>query len=398
MTRRLVALTTSYPLRPSSCAGVFVRNLYQNLPSDWTVEVVCPDDDGSIQNVCVDNPPIRHARYAPRSWQRLAQQSGGLVSGMRQAPLRIVLIPALLIALTWQCARYAKRADLIHANWALCGAIAVAVGRLIGVPVVTTLRGDDVTRASRSVLERLILSIAVRGSRRIVCVSAAMTEQVKMRYEKFAAKVCTCLNGVDDVFFHVSRKENSSGNIRVLSIGSLIPRKGYDILIDAIALMRHRDRICVKIAGDGPYRSALLERAVQRQVVDRVDLVGEVPPAYVPELMSNADVFVLASRSEGRPNVVIEALASGLPVISSRLPGVNGLVVEDLNGWLVDIGDSAELAAALDQSVEDEDERLRRGSAAREGMKKSGQTWLATGARYSEIFSQALLDVNEENG
>ena len=162
--------------------------------------------------------------------------------------------------------------------------------------------------------------------------------------------------------------------------------------------MRHRDRICVKIAGDGPYRSALLERAVQRQVVDRVDLVGEVPPAYVPELMSNADVFVLASRSEGRPNVVIEALASGLPVISSRLPGVNGLVVEDLNGWLVDIGDSAELAAALDQSVEDEDERLRRGSAAREGMKKSGQTWLATGARYSEIFSQALLDVNEENG
>lgn len=395
MTRRLVALTTSYPLRPGSCAGIFIKKLYQNLPSDWTVEVVCPDDNGDIQDPRINYPLIRRARYAPRSWQRLAQQSGGLVSGIRHAPWRIVLVPALLAALMWQCARHAKRADLIHANWALCGAIAVVIGRLTGIPVVTTLRGDDVTRASRSVLERFLLSIAVRGSRRVVCVSTAMAEQVKARYAEFAGKVCVCLNGVDEAFFESSRE--ASEDVRVLAIGSLIPRKGFDVLIDAVALMLHRNRIKVKIAGDGPSMHELLARTSQKQVADRFDLVGEVPPECVPALMANADVFVLASRSEGRPNVVIEALASGLPVISSRLPGINDLVVDGVNGWLVDIEDSVGLAAALDRSVEDEDERLRRGVAAREGMQKLGQTWLATAKRYSEVFLQALIDADKEN-
>jgi len=390
MKYRVVGLTTSYPLREGSCAGVFVRSLYRNLPSYWATQVVCPDDNKEIQAGQLYSPPVHRVRYAPRSWQLLAQQSGGVVSGLRRAPWRMILVPALLLALVWQCSRYAKRSDLIHANWALCGAIAIFVGKLRGLPVVTTLRGDDVTRARRSLVEQWLLNFVVRGSQRVVCVSAAMTAQLQARYPEQARKIFTCLNGVDDVFFNVSRDVPAFGHIRVVTVGSLIPRKGYDVLVDAVAMMRNRDRVKVTIVGDGPARAALVERMIQKGVIGQFELIGEVSPKCMPDILARADVFVLVSRAEGRPNAVIEALTSELPVITTRLPGIEGLVVDGENGWVVDVDDYAAVASALDQATLDMQERHRRGIAARNAMRALAQTWAATGLRYSQIFSEAM--------
>lgn len=391
MIRRVVGLTTSYPLHPDSCAGVFVRSLYRNLPTDWTVEVICPDDDRSICHADSDNLSIHRVRYAPRRWQQLAQQSGGIVSGIRSAPLRIVLIPILLMALTLRSARVSRRADLIHANWVLCGVIAVLVGRLRRVPVVMTLRGDDVTRASRSKLERWLLKFAVRGSRTVICVSSAMAEQMKALFPQRAADIHVCLNGVDDAFFDVARPSSSLPDVNVAAVGSLIPRKGYETLIDAVGTMRHAEYVRVKIVGEGPLRAALLRRMSEKAVNNRFELVGELPPKDIPAFLAKADVFVLSSLAEGRPNAVVEALASGLPVISSRLPGVEGLVVDGQNGWLTDASDALALASALDQAVIDKDERCKRGIAARKMLRDLGQTWKDTGKRYAQLFDAALL-------
>ena len=76
------------------------------------------------------------------------------------------------------------------------------------------------------------------------------------------------------------------------------------------------------------------------QVLQYFEFIGEVDQSRVQDLFVKSDVFVLASRSEGRPNAVIEAVASGLPVICSDLDGVNGLVTHNLNGWIFSVGDS----------------------------------------------------------
>jgi glycosyltransferase involved in cell wall biosynthesis len=395
-TLRLLGLSTSFPLRPDGCAGVFVQRLYQNLPDHWRVEVVCPDDDCLVLTQSHpghhegDRLRIHPVRYAPRAWQVLAQQSGGVMSGLRSAPWRTLLLPLLLLGMAWRCLRLARHADLIHANWAICGVIASLAGRLTRRPVVTTLRGDDVSGETRSWIKRKLLDAAVNGSHSIVCVSEAMATQLRARYARRARDIHVCLNGIDETFLKVTHTPDMAGKLRVVAIGSLIPRKGYDVLIDAVARMRHRDQIQVRIAGGGPERLRLLQRAIDLGVADRFDLVGELAPECIPQFLVDADAFVLSSRSEGRPNVVIEALAAGLPVVCSVLPGVEGLVEPGENGWLVDVGDIAGFAQALDQVCADPQERARRGAIARERMLRSPWGWSMAGSCYDQVFRSAL--------
>lgn len=395
-TLRLLGLSTSFPLRTDGCAGVFVQRLYQNLPDYWQVEVVCPDDNSPVLmqpqpgHQEGDRLRIHPVRYAPRAWQVLAQQSGGVMSGLRSAPWRALLLPLLLLGMAWRCLRLAQHADLIHANWAICGVIASLVGRLTRRPVVTTLRGDDVSGETRSWMKRRLLDAAVNGSHSIVCVSEAMATQLRARYMHRAQDIHVCLNGIDETFLKVAHSSGMAGKLRVVAIGSLISRKGYDVLIDAVARMRHRDQIQVKIAGDGPERLRLLQQATDLGVADRFDLVGELAPKCIPQFLVDADAFVLSSRSEGRPNVVIEALAAGLPVVCSVLPGVEGLVESGENGWLVDVGDVAGFAEALDQACADPRERARRGDTARERMLRSPWSWSGAGSCYDRVFRSAL--------
>ena len=395
-TYRLLGLSTSFPLHVDGCAGVFVRRLYQNLPQHWQVEVVCPDDSEAQSSSGWERDvdtflPIHAVRYAPRHWQVLAQGSGGVVAGLRRAPWRAALVPLLLLCLAWRCARSARNADLIHANWAICGAIACMVGKVTRRPVVTTLRGDDVTRASRSWLERRLLDAAVTGSRSIVCVSEAMAIQLRASYPKRECDIHVCLNGIDEAFLKVEQSNPVLGCLRIAAVGSLIQRKGYDLLIDAVARMHYGDGVRVRIAGDGPLRTQLLQRAGALGIADRFDFVGEIAPELIPQFLSDADVFILTSRSEGRPNVVIEALAAGLPVVSSALPGIDGLVMHGENGWVVEIGDIAGFALALDEAFADPIERMRRAAFARERMSAKDYSWAMTGQSYDRLFMNALV-------
>lgn len=391
---RLLALTTSYPLHPGSSAGVFVQSLYRRLSIECAIEVVCPADSKSTEATFDDGSAagirIHAVRYAPRAWRRLAQESGGVVTGLRRAPGYVLLLPGLLLGLFWRCLLRADDADLIHANWAVCGAMAGIIGRLRRKPVITTLRGSDVTRATRSRLDRMILGLAVRNSRVVICVSEAMAERLRKQFPRRTADIHACLNGVDEAFFQVDRVVSEHKGLRVLAVGNLIHLKGFDVLIEAVARAHRREQMHVCIIGDGPERESLLARAASRGVSSRFTFAGTVSATDMPERISEADVFVLSSRSEGRPNVVVEALAGGLPVISTDLEGVRGMVENGDTGWLVEVGDADALAVALDQAVTDRAELHRRGERARAVARIQIGTWADTARRYQALFQTAL--------
>lgn len=391
---RLLALTTSYPLRPGSSAGVFVQSLYRRLSVGCAIEVVCPADSKPSKLTLEDGaaPGVRvHAvHYAPRAWRRLAQESGGVVAGLRRSPWRLLLLPGLLLGLFWSLLLRAGDADLIHANWSVCGAMAGIVGRLRGKPVITTLRGDDVTRATRSWLDRMILASAVRNSRIVTCVSSAMAERLRGQFPSRASDIYACLNGVDEAFFQIDRGRPGDTVVRVLAVGSLIRRKGFDVLIEAVARARHRERMHICIVGDGPEREPLLAQAASLGVSSCFRFVGAVPVNNIPKHIAEADVFVLSSRSEGRPNVVMEALAGGLPVISTDLEGVQGMVRTGDTGWLVAVDDADALARALDRVVTDRVELQRCGERAGAFARNQIGTWSDTARCYEALFQAAL--------
>lgn len=398
MSLRVLALTTSYPLREQSSAGVFVRNLYEHLPAPWRVVVLCPADTAPVRQVDELGMRLIPVRYAPRRWQVLFQQAGGVLAGLRARPLRIVLVPLLLTALALRTMLASRRADIVHANWALCGAIAVVSCFFTRRSVVTTFRGSDVASAKRSWPMRVLLSIAVRGSHELVCVSEAMSGELRQLYPAHATKITTCLNGVDESFLKVSKARHEREGATLVSVGSLIPGKGYDVLFSALSRLRSRGEVRLLIAGDGPEKPALEAQVEALGLAGKVRFLGDLPPSRIPSFLSEGDIFVFASRAEGRPNVVIEALASGLPVISTRLPGVEGLVRPSKNGWLVEIDDADGLAAAIDTALGDLEATRAMGACAREGIAAAGMTWEQTGRCYDAVFQRALAGVAARSG
>jgi len=156
----------------------------------------------------------------------------------------------------------------------------------------------------------------------------------------------------------------------ILGIGHLYARKGFEVLIDAFARIPFTDARLV-IVGDGPEASALRARAAANGVADRVHLLGE--RSDVPRLLADSDLFVLSSRNEGMANVMLEAMAAGVPVVATDVSGVRTALDEaegrPAAGWIVRPGDAASLAegivAALSAAKGRPAERARRVAEAR---------------------------------
>ena len=149
----------------------------------------------------------------------------------------------------------------------------------------------------------------------------------------------------------------------LVTVGRLKAPKDYLTLVRSLALLRPGSADAL-IVGEGPDRSELEAEIRQLGIGERVHLLGE--RRDVPELLADADVFVLSSASEGMPVSVLEAMAAGLPVVGSRVGGVPELVVDGETGLLVEPGDPDELAAAIGRLLADRELRRRLGDAGRE--------------------------------
>jgi teichuronic acid biosynthesis glycosyltransferase TuaC len=154
--------------------------------------------------------------------------------------------------------------------------------------------------------------------------------------------------GVDQDRFHPIDRSTAKAALGiagplVVSVGALIPRKGHDIVIDAIAAL---PGVTLLIAGEGPARSKLEAQIARRGITDRVRLLGAVPHAEIPKLIATADVTALASSSEGLANAWVESLACGTPIVITDAGGAHELVKSSEAGR-VTIADPLAFAAAI---------------------------------------------------
>ena len=230
----------------------------------------------------------------------------------------------------------------------------------------------------------------------MICVSEAMAVRLRMQFPHRASDIHACLNGADEAFFQIERTVSDSADLRVLAVGNLIRLKGFDVLIAAVARVRQRERLHVRIVGGGPELEPLRAQAASLGVSSCFTFAGTVPATEMPKHFSEADVFVLSSRSEGRPNVVVEALAGGLPVISTDLEGVQGMVRDGDTGWLVAVDDADALALALDQAITDRAELQRRGDRARAFARNQIGTWSDTARCYQALFQTVLMPAGRQ--
>lgn len=400
MARRLKVLfvTTSFPISAGSSSGIFVARLVESLSKHIDITVLTPASDRPHDVAFSHNPKILPSVYAPRAWQRLAHQPGGIPEGLKEHPWYFFLVPSFCLSMFFGCLRQAKGSDLINANWAITGCIAGLAGKLLGKPVVTTLRGSDYNRARTSWLERRILGFCLRFNQRIVTVNIAMAKGLQRQFPRWSQKITVIENGVADAFLSpplVKSKQTGEVPLELLTIGNLTRNKDIATVIRAISQVQDVAKVRLTVIGDGPEMGTLRQMAEEYKVARFVHFIGRISPDQIPSFLVSTDAVVIASHSEGRPNVLVEAMAAGRAVIATNIDGIIELIEHGRNGLLFGPGTSSELAERI-QKLFIQPELIRKlGDAGREFVKGKNLTWEAAAKRYIDLYNSMLLEVNK---
>ncbi|RMH85292.1 glycosyltransferase family 4 protein [Pseudomonas sp. AOB-7] len=378
----ILLLTTSYPLSPGSVSGVFVKRLACALAEVCQLEVLAPS--ATQRGVHAEGEPSVHEfRYAPRAFQVLAHGAGGIPTALRENRFNALLIPLFLLSMLWSCWKLAKGKDVLFANWSICGVIAGVIGALRGTPVVVTLRGEDANRVASSLASRWMLRLCGWLCSRIVTVSEAMGSRLQLAMPALAQKLEVIPNGVAQPFLSVSPTQAGSEELRLLCVASLIPRKSVSTLVRALALSS--PNVSLTLIGEGGEQASLEALATRLGVRSRIEFLPFQAPEKLPAYLAAADVLVLPSRAEGRPNVVLEAFAASRPVIATAIDGLFELVGQDQRGLLFPVGDSEALARCIAR-LGDFELRSQLGVNARRYIEDEGLTWQRSAQRYANIF------------
>jgi teichuronic acid biosynthesis glycosyltransferase TuaC len=250
--------------------------------------------------------------------------------------------------------------DLIDAHYFYPdGVAAVMLGLHFRKPVTITARGSDLNVMTQYPLPRHMIRWAAEGAAGLVTVSAALAEGlVKLGIAR--ERVSVLRNGVDLTLFcpgdrAICRADLGLEGLVLLSVGNLVPVKGHELTIEALTYLPGARLL---IVGDGPERSSLQKLAKSLSVADRIAFLGSMPQAALPNIYAAADVLVLASRYEGWPNVLLEAMACGTPVVVSDIPGMSEIVTSQAVGHLVRERTPRSFAHTVRQIVHDAPSRI----------------------------------------
>jgi len=260
--------------------------------------------------------------------------------------------------------------DHVHVHFANRAAhTALFLKEISGIPFSVTAHGQDFMKDLGS--DDLLREICV-AAEFVAAETDYSRDLLRQRCPDSATKIHRVYNGIDLERFPAPRSIDGNRAPRIVSVGRLVAFKGFEDLIKACAELARRqiDFVC-DIIGDGPLRETLQAKIEQLDLSSRVNLLGSLSQGAVLEKLQTADIFALASTTDAQgatdvfPTVILEAMASARPVVSTHLAGVPELVIDGQTGTLVPPGDSSALAQALEHLLRNPDLRLRFGNAGR---------------------------------
>ncbi len=261
--------------------------------------------------------------------------------------------------------------DIILGFWTYPEGFAnVLFSKMMNLPVIIGCLGSDVNIYHDFHIRKRIISWSLKKADKILVVSNALKNGV-IRMGIKEEKVKVIPNGIESDIFYPEDKNNArsrlslnSDNIILICIARLSPEKGVDYLIKAFAGLKD-DMARLYIIGDGIEKRRLIELTQQTGLNGRVKFVGERPQKEIPDWINSADIVCLPSLSEGWPNVLMESLACGKPVVASRVGGVPEIITSDKLGILVPPGDVERLSEGIKMALKTSwDPHLIRSSVA----------------------------------
>lgn len=402
MAEVVVMVTTSYPRFAGDSVGTFMEPIARGVAArGHEVHVVAP------WHPLIDRPAVEGGvhlhfyRYAPHPSLNVFGYAAAMKADVSLRGAAYLAAP-LALAAGWRMVRAVARrhrATVVHGHWVVPGGVtaAAAAPRL---PLVISMHGSDVYVAETVAPARM----AARAAFRRAGFVTACSDDLNRRAVALGAspdRIETVPYGVDEARFRPDPLARSAlrqelavaaGAPLLCAAGRLVRKKGFVYLIDALG---HLPGAVLALAGDGTLAGELRERAAARGVADRVRFLGNLPQDRIGALFAAADVVCVPSvrddsgNVDGLPNVVLEALASGTPVVTTPAGGILAVVQDGVTGLIVPERDGGALARAVGRLVADPDSGRRIGAAAR-ALMQDRFGWGRVAERFEAAYGAAL--------
>jgi teichuronic acid biosynthesis glycosyltransferase TuaC len=351
--RHLVVVTTFFPNSANPWRTIFVKNLVATMRLKRSLDIIAPialvpplarwRKQRAVQSLeRVDGLDVFHPRY-------LAVPRLGIFSPLT---LAISILPTL------RKIKAQRKSILIHAHCVYPDGVGAALAsRCLGIPYVITAHGSDINVYSEKMGYRSLIRWAFAGAASVIAVSDALKTKIDRLSKSVAPKSfhIPCAGYDPNVFFprdNLKLRDEFGIELTakiVVFVGQLVPVKGVNVLIDAWMYLAMQNKVkrndAVIIIGDGPCRAALTKQS--SPLGAQVRFLGSQSQSEISRWIGASTLLCLPSHSEGTPNVVVEALASGRPVISTCVGGIPELIKDTINGLLVPPNNHTALAAAL---------------------------------------------------
>lgn len=352
--KKLLVTASTFPRWAQDTEPRFILDYCIGMRKYYDVTALVPAAPGAADREILEGVSVIRYHYFPVHRLETLCYPGAIVPRIKEKKSRILLVPFLLLAQLLALRKFEKEFDYIHAHWLIPQGILASFCKK---PFLVTGHGGDVGELNRSVFHAL-KKRCLKKAAAVTVVSGHLRYLLMEKYGYTQSGIIPM--GCNTSYFSPDhRKENyfSQGNKKVvLFVGRLAEKKGTAYLIRA---MRQVDALLV-IAGGGPLEADCKALTSQLHMEERVRFLGAKPHTELRTLFASADLFAAPSVTakggdvEGFGLVILEAMASGLPVVASRSGGITDLITDGENGLLAPERDADQLADRINRLLGDD--------------------------------------------
>jgi glycosyltransferase involved in cell wall biosynthesis len=419
---RILMLTSSYPKYAGETTAPFIEEIAAGMAArGHCVHLVAPWHP-QVQRMTEERGVNLHFfRYAPHPTLNIWGYAQSLFGDIDIKPQTLAALPFALSGTVRALHQTLDREqpatngsqhskagpvrpfDLLHAHWVLPNGVpALLVARQYGIPLVVSLHGSDVYLSERHWALSASAGMTLRAAAAVTACSADLRQR-SLRLGTPVATSHVIPYGVDPQEFRPDpaacrqvRNELGLPDAAplVVALGRLVHKKGFGVLLAAWprVLAAHPDAL-LALVGYGDLRTALEQQADRLGIAHRVCFTGKLERRRAATYMAAADIFTLPivrhQGADGLPNVLLEAMGTGRPIVASRVAGVPDVINDGTHGLLVPDKEPALLAAAINRLLGDPALAARLGNAARQRIEHE-LTWEQTAARFEQVYTSVI--------
>jgi glycosyltransferase involved in cell wall biosynthesis len=386
MRASILFLANTYPDFDSSYRGHFIKEMAVRLQRNGYKIIIVTPKVFKMSHYFEEHECIKVYRFPFFTKNKL------LIEYEKIPYVRMILyyLSGLIITL-YVMAKY--NCDLIHTHWAIpTGLISVFAGAILKRPFIVTIHGSDLRMAiSNPFLLKVFLYVCKR-SKHITCVSEVQKREIEQLGIK-ENKISVFPMCIDEDFLEVGKIKKRRLERRpfiILSNRNLLPIYNVSVLIRAIPIVLEEEpNIKFLIAGDGPERDYLEKEAKRLNINSSTQFLGRIPHEEMPNLFSQADVYVSTSLYDGTSVSLLEAMGSGTFPIVTDVPANREWIIHGANGFLIPTNEEEFLANRIIDAVHDQT-LLEKSIAKNLSIVEEKALWRVSIERVSEVYKEFL--------